>query len=103
MDPHDCWSTPVFLEIGQLGPGIELMLHDSPGFWEQLVYHDYGDPWRKQRYQGIEATSHLAARSCARAAAGDTERLHSGCRSPAVAWTPLPATIDVRLTAPDGY
>jgi DMSO/TMAO reductase YedYZ molybdopterin-dependent catalytic subunit len=68
--------------------GIELMLHDSPGFWEQLGYHDYGDPWREQRYQGIEATSHLAARSCARAAAGDTERLHSGSRSPAVAWTP---------------
>ena len=38
--------------------------------------------------RGIEATSHLAARGCARAAAGDTERLHSGSRSPAVAWTP---------------
>ncbi|WP_374971381.1 sulfite oxidase-like oxidoreductase [Terrabacter sp. BE26] len=32
--------------------GIELMLEDSPGFWEQLGYHDYGDPWREQRYQG---------------------------------------------------
>jgi DMSO/TMAO reductase YedYZ molybdopterin-dependent catalytic subunit len=32
--------------------GIELMLQDSPGFWEQLGYHDYGDPWREQRYQG---------------------------------------------------
>jgi DMSO/TMAO reductase YedYZ molybdopterin-dependent catalytic subunit len=32
--------------------GIELMLHDSPGFWEQLGYHDYGDPWSEQRYQG---------------------------------------------------
>ena len=31
---------------------IELMLDDSPGFWEQLGYHDYGDPWREQRYQG---------------------------------------------------
>ena len=31
---------------------IELMLEDSPGFWEQLGYHDYGDPWREQRYQG---------------------------------------------------
>jgi DMSO/TMAO reductase YedYZ molybdopterin-dependent catalytic subunit len=32
--------------------GIELLLEDSPGFWEQLGYHDYGDPWREQRYQG---------------------------------------------------
>ena len=32
--------------------GIDLRLHDEPGFWEQLGYHDYGDPWREQRYQG---------------------------------------------------
>jgi DMSO/TMAO reductase YedYZ molybdopterin-dependent catalytic subunit len=32
--------------------GIELIDQDSPGFWEQLGYHDYGDPWREQRYQG---------------------------------------------------
>jgi DMSO/TMAO reductase YedYZ molybdopterin-dependent catalytic subunit len=29
-----------------------LMVQDEPGFWEQLGYHDYGDPWREQRYQG---------------------------------------------------
>jgi DMSO/TMAO reductase YedYZ molybdopterin-dependent catalytic subunit len=32
--------------------GIDLMVQDEPGFWEQLGYHDYGDPWREQRYQG---------------------------------------------------
>ena len=32
--------------------GIDLLAHDQPGFWEQLGYHDYGDPWREQRYQG---------------------------------------------------
>ena len=32
--------------------GLDLMLHDKRGFWEQLGYHDYGDPWREQRYQG---------------------------------------------------
>jgi len=32
--------------------GIDLGLQDEPGFWEQLGYHDYGDPWREQRYQG---------------------------------------------------
>ena len=25
---------------------------DTPGFWEQLGYHDRGDPWLEQRYQG---------------------------------------------------
>ena len=32
--------------------GIELLDHDRPGFWETLGYHNYGDPWREQRYQG---------------------------------------------------
>ncbi|MEP7019289.1 MAG: sulfite oxidase-like oxidoreductase [Pseudonocardiales bacterium] len=32
--------------------GIELLLQDEPGFWETAGYHDYGDPWREQRYQG---------------------------------------------------
>jgi DMSO/TMAO reductase YedYZ molybdopterin-dependent catalytic subunit len=32
--------------------GIELMVGDRPGFWERNGYHDYGDPWREQRYWG---------------------------------------------------
>jgi DMSO/TMAO reductase YedYZ molybdopterin-dependent catalytic subunit len=32
--------------------GIRLMDGDEPGFWEGLGYHEYGDPWREQRYQG---------------------------------------------------
>ena len=32
--------------------GLELMLEDEPGFWETAGYHNYGDPWREQRYQG---------------------------------------------------
>jgi DMSO/TMAO reductase YedYZ molybdopterin-dependent catalytic subunit len=32
--------------------GIRLMLEDEPGFWETAGYHDYGDPWREQRYRG---------------------------------------------------
>jgi DMSO/TMAO reductase YedYZ molybdopterin-dependent catalytic subunit len=32
--------------------GLELTTEDQPGFWESLGYHDYGDPWREQRYQG---------------------------------------------------
>ena len=32
--------------------GLQLLLEDEPGFWETAGYHDYGDPWREQRYQG---------------------------------------------------
>lgn len=32
--------------------GITLSHQDQPGFWEGLGYHDYGDPWREQRYWG---------------------------------------------------
>jgi DMSO/TMAO reductase YedYZ molybdopterin-dependent catalytic subunit len=32
--------------------GLRLLAEDRPGFWEQLGYHDRGDPWREQRYQG---------------------------------------------------
>jgi DMSO/TMAO reductase YedYZ molybdopterin-dependent catalytic subunit len=32
--------------------GITLMREDKPGFWERLGYHNYGDPWREQRYWG---------------------------------------------------
>jgi DMSO/TMAO reductase YedYZ molybdopterin-dependent catalytic subunit len=32
--------------------GIRLLLQDEPGFWESLGYHEYGDPWREQRYAG---------------------------------------------------
>ena len=31
---------------------LTLMKRDQPGFWEQNGYHDRGDPWRQQRYQG---------------------------------------------------
>jgi DMSO/TMAO reductase YedYZ molybdopterin-dependent catalytic subunit len=32
--------------------GIELLDHDEPGFWERYGYHNYGDPWKEQRYAG---------------------------------------------------
>jgi DMSO/TMAO reductase YedYZ molybdopterin-dependent catalytic subunit len=31
---------------------IELTHTDQPGFWETAGYHNYGDPWREQRYWG---------------------------------------------------
>jgi DMSO/TMAO reductase YedYZ molybdopterin-dependent catalytic subunit len=30
--------------------GIEFIDHDEPGFWETKGYHNYGDPWKEQRY-----------------------------------------------------
>jgi DMSO/TMAO reductase YedYZ molybdopterin-dependent catalytic subunit len=32
--------------------GIQLLVQDEPGFWETAGYHNYGDPWREQRYWG---------------------------------------------------
>jgi DMSO/TMAO reductase YedYZ molybdopterin-dependent catalytic subunit len=32
--------------------GLRLLDHDEPGFWEVNGYHNLGDPWREQRYQG---------------------------------------------------
>jgi DMSO/TMAO reductase YedYZ molybdopterin-dependent catalytic subunit len=32
--------------------GLDLLDADEPGFWERYGYHNYGDPWREQRYAG---------------------------------------------------
>jgi len=40
------WKSAKWLQ------GIDLSDHDTPGFWESLGYHNYGDPWREQRYWG---------------------------------------------------
>ena len=32
--------------------GLRLLDEDEPGFWESAGYHNYGDPWREQRYWG---------------------------------------------------
>jgi DMSO/TMAO reductase YedYZ molybdopterin-dependent catalytic subunit len=31
---------------------LDVRDHDEPGFWERNGYHDRGDPWLEQRYQG---------------------------------------------------
>jgi DMSO/TMAO reductase YedYZ molybdopterin-dependent catalytic subunit len=30
---------------------IKLVSHDQPGYWEQLGYHDRGDPWQEERFR----------------------------------------------------
>ncbi len=32
--------------------GLTLTPGDEPGFWETYGYHNHGDPWLEQRYQG---------------------------------------------------
>jgi DMSO/TMAO reductase YedYZ molybdopterin-dependent catalytic subunit len=32
--------------------GLTLTPTDEPGFWESYGYHNHGDPWLEQRYQG---------------------------------------------------
>ncbi|MCU1451163.1 MAG: oxidoreductase molybdopterin binding protein [Acidimicrobiales bacterium] len=32
--------------------GLQLRDEDEMGFWESVGYHNYGDPWREQRYWG---------------------------------------------------
>ena len=38
------WKSAKFVS------GIEFMVEDKPGFWEQRGYHILGDPWKEQRY-----------------------------------------------------
>jgi DMSO/TMAO reductase YedYZ molybdopterin-dependent catalytic subunit len=32
--------------------GLTVLDHDEPGFWEVRGYHNHGDPWREERYDG---------------------------------------------------
>jgi DMSO/TMAO reductase YedYZ molybdopterin-dependent catalytic subunit len=32
--------------------GLNFTSYDEPGFWEGYGYHNHGDPWLEQRYQG---------------------------------------------------
>jgi DMSO/TMAO reductase YedYZ molybdopterin-dependent catalytic subunit len=32
--------------------GFKLITDNRPGFWESAGYHNYGDPWKEQRYAG---------------------------------------------------
>jgi DMSO/TMAO reductase YedYZ molybdopterin-dependent catalytic subunit len=41
-----------FWKSAKWARGLRLSDVDEPGFWETAGYHDYGDPWREQRYQG---------------------------------------------------
>lgn len=39
---------------------------DYKGFWEKLGYHNYGDPWKEQRYRGLDPEPPKEARDARR-------------------------------------
>ena len=41
-----------FWKSAKWASAIEVMDHDEQGFWERNGYHDRGDPWKEERYQG---------------------------------------------------
>ena len=41
-----------FWKSAKFVAGLRVLDHDEAGFWEQNGYHDRGDPWLEQRYQG---------------------------------------------------
>ena len=42
--------TPYFWKGAKWLRGLEFMLHDRPGFWEQAGYHNEADIWKEERY-----------------------------------------------------
>jgi len=41
-----------FWKSAKWARSLQFISSDKPGFWEELGYHIYGDPWREQRYAG---------------------------------------------------
>jgi DMSO/TMAO reductase YedYZ molybdopterin-dependent catalytic subunit len=41
-----------FWKSAKFVAGLHVLDHDEPGFWERNGYHNRGDPWLEQRYQG---------------------------------------------------
>jgi DMSO/TMAO reductase YedYZ molybdopterin-dependent catalytic subunit len=42
--------TPYFWKGAKWLRGLEFMLHDHPGFWEQAGYHNEADIWKEERF-----------------------------------------------------
>ena len=52
-DRHACLVPHLyFWKSAKWVAGLRVLDHDEPGFWERNGYHDRGDPWLEQRYQG---------------------------------------------------
>ena len=78
--------------------------------WEGLGYHRYGDPWREQRYAGIDPWTMVWHRSCSGGLRGwwtltpETESARTiGLAVPGWGGHLAGQHIDLKLTAEDGY
>jgi DMSO/TMAO reductase YedYZ molybdopterin-dependent catalytic subunit len=47
---RDDLMTPYFWKGAKWLRGLEFMLHDRPGFWEQAGYHNEADIWKEERF-----------------------------------------------------
>ena len=47
---RDDLMTPYFWKGAKWLRGLELMVHDRPGFWEQAGYHNEADVWKEERF-----------------------------------------------------
>ena len=58
LDPEHGWPARLvvphlyFWKSAKWLTALDFITGNRPGFWEELGYHDYGDPWREQRYVG---------------------------------------------------
>lgn len=58
LDPEHGWPARLvvphlyFWKSAKWISGLRFMPTNQPGFWEELGYHEYGDPWKEQRYVG---------------------------------------------------
>jgi DMSO/TMAO reductase YedYZ molybdopterin-dependent catalytic subunit len=58
LDPEHGWPARLvvphlyFWKSAKWISGLRFMPTNEPGFWEELGYHEYGDPWKEQRYVG---------------------------------------------------
>jgi DMSO/TMAO reductase YedYZ molybdopterin-dependent catalytic subunit len=43
-------SVPYFWKGAKWLRGLEFMVHDRPGFWEQAGYHNNADVWKEERF-----------------------------------------------------
>jgi DMSO/TMAO reductase YedYZ molybdopterin-dependent catalytic subunit len=50
MPNREDLMTPYFWKGAKWLRGLEFMLHDRPGFWEQAGYHNEADIWKEERF-----------------------------------------------------